>query len=256
MPDWATVKRQLPVGKTPEHKARRKELWDQFNVTGTKHLALFEVDAGIQKVLQCEELFDAKPAIRRAFAYAKDINPKGPKDALEFCEFRLLLVFLQNLFDIYELFKEIDGGSRDMELSLPDFQAAWPKLKVKGISVSDPEALWQQLKGDNKVVEFNEFADWATREGLAGPELLEAEKEYEQRANETHDAELCGRLKQVLGGWTRCEDGLVSSQDLKALLKKLHAGVEEEALDQLLECAKEGGDKVRINTFVDSIVGA
>jgi len=42
-----------------------------------------------------------------------------------------------------------------------------------------------------------------------------AEKEYEQRASEAHYAELCKRLKQVLGAWSRCEGGLVSSQDIR-----------------------------------------
>ncbi len=41
-----------------------------FNIfiqNGNGYLSLAEVDKGLRDVLNCEELFDAKPAIMRAF---------------------------------------------------------------------------------------------------------------------------------------------------------------------------------------------
>mmetsp|Transcript_65027 Transcript_65027/g.190235 ORF Transcript_65027/g.190235 Transcript_65027/m.190235 type:complete len:250 (+) Transcript_65027:55-804(+) len=245
MPDWETVKTALPVGKSPEHKQQREELWNSFNVTKSKYLALFEVDAGIQKVLQCQELFDAKPAIQRAYNYAREVNPKGPKDKLEFCEFRLLLVYLRGLFEVYQLFTDLDK-SKDFELSLPELEAAGPRMAAAGILVPDAGALWTRLRGTNQAVEFGEFADWATRQGLAGPELLEAETKADQ--------ELSRRLKALLHSWTRCSEGHVKAEDMKALLHRLHPTCADSSLERLLACGKAADGKVSIDTLIDSII--
>eukprot|EP00418_Pyrodinium_bahamense_P044517 CAMPEP_0179191238 /NCGR_PEP_ID=MMETSP0796-20121207/94982_1 /TAXON_ID=73915 /ORGANISM="Pyrodinium bahamense, Strain pbaha01" /LENGTH=250 /DNA_ID=CAMNT_0020895453 /DNA_START=56 /DNA_END=809 /DNA_ORIENTATION=+ len=246
MPDWETVKNALPTSKSEEHRKQREELWDQFNITKSKYLALFEVDAGIQKVLQCEELFDAKPAIQRAFQYAREVNPGGPKDKLEFCEFRLLLVYLKGLFEVYQLFVELDKNAT----SSTDLEAAGPRLAAAGIQVPDPAALWRKLRGTNDAVEFGEFADWATRQGLAGPELLELERTNDAKA----DQELSRRLKALLNGWSRCHSGAVAVDDMKALLRRLHPACANNSLDQLLGCSTDGSGKVRVDSLVDSIV--
>mmetsp|Transcript_50885 Transcript_50885/g.157633 ORF Transcript_50885/g.157633 Transcript_50885/m.157633 type:complete len:250 (-) Transcript_50885:16-765(-) len=245
MPDWETVKSALPVGKSPEHRRQREELWDRFNVTRSKYLALFEVDAGLLKVLQCQELFDAKPAIQRAYNYAREVNPSGPKDRLEFCEFRLLLVYLKGMFEVYQLFMDLDK-SKDFELSLPELEAAGPRLKAAGIHVTDPAALWNELRGTNQAVEFGEFADWAARQGLAGPELLEVETKA--------DEELARRLKALLNSWSRCNSGLVQAEDLKALLHRLHPTCADSSLERLMVCGKTADGRVSIDGFIDAVV--
>eukprot|EP00427_Karlodinium_veneficum_P007853 CAMPEP_0169076022 /NCGR_PEP_ID=MMETSP1015-20121227/8128_1 /TAXON_ID=342587 /ORGANISM="Karlodinium micrum, Strain CCMP2283" /LENGTH=232 /DNA_ID=CAMNT_0009135461 /DNA_START=43 /DNA_END=741 /DNA_ORIENTATION=+ len=216
MLDWASIKDTLPVGQSDQDKKKRHELWRDFHAgrwaTRPKYLALFEIESGIQSVLQCEELFDAKAAIRRAYRYARDVNPNGPEDELEFCEFRLLLVYLKGLFEIYELFTSLDQ-SKDKVLSLSELEVAGPRLAAAGIRLSDPGMLWHQLKGSNDVVEFGEFADWAARQGLAGPELLER--------HQLDDATLCDHLKAAFGSWACASDGFASPADVTRVLKKL-----------------------------------
>jgi len=241
------VKSALPVSKSPEHKRQREELWNSFNLTKSKHLALFEVDAGIQKVLDCQELFDAKPVIHRAYSYAREVNPNGAKDKLEFCEFRLLLVYLKGIFEVYQLFTDLDK-SKDFELSLEELEAAGPRLAAAGVAVPDPRALWQQLRGTNQSVEFGEFADWATRQGLAGPELLEIEAHA--------DDELSKRLKSLLRGWSRCRGGQVPAEHMKALLQRLHPKCADSSLEKLLRCGMNADGSISIDSLIDSIVSS
>eukprot|EP00416_Gambierdiscus_australes_P037135 CAMPEP_0171093910 /NCGR_PEP_ID=MMETSP0766_2-20121228/39347_1 /TAXON_ID=439317 /ORGANISM="Gambierdiscus australes, Strain CAWD 149" /LENGTH=253 /DNA_ID=CAMNT_0011552417 /DNA_START=54 /DNA_END=815 /DNA_ORIENTATION=- len=250
MPDWETVKAGLPVGKTEEHKVKRKELWARFNVTNPKSLDLFELDAGIQKVLQCEELFEAKAVIRRAYSYAREVNPEGPRDKLEFCEFRLLLVYLCGLFDVYKVFSELDV-TKDNALSLEDLQGAGEKMKILGVDAADVPSFFESLKGSNDLVEFADFADWATRAGMAGPELLEVELANDKALDE----DLAIKLKETLNGWSCCVDGLIPMDDIKGLLAKFLPALDEGALQRLLETGMAAdGKQISVDSLVNSIV--
>eukprot|EP00418_Pyrodinium_bahamense_P010367 CAMPEP_0179122496 /NCGR_PEP_ID=MMETSP0796-20121207/57815_1 /TAXON_ID=73915 /ORGANISM="Pyrodinium bahamense, Strain pbaha01" /LENGTH=256 /DNA_ID=CAMNT_0020821119 /DNA_START=9 /DNA_END=779 /DNA_ORIENTATION=- len=251
MPDWETVKASLPIEKSATGKRRRIELWNQFNVTNPSSLSLLELDAGIQKVLRCEELFRAKGVILRAYKYAREINPGGPDDSLEFCEFRLLLVYLKGLMEVFQVFSEIDG-SRDMALSLEELQSASEKFGTLGLSVPDATALWEQLRGSNDSVEFGEFADWAVRQGMAGPELLEVELANDKAADE----DLAYKLKGVLRSWTSCKDGLVQSEDIKGLLWRFLPELNEDDMNRLVEggVASEDGRQVSVDNLIDSII--
>lgn len=251
MPDWQSVNACLPVGSSEQDKQRRKELWHDLQVINPQYLALFELDAGMEKVLQCGEFIDAKAAIRRAHRYAREVNPNGPKDKLEFCEFRLLLVYLKGFLAIYQVFTSLDE-SRDQVLSLEELQNAGARLDALGIQVRDPAALWGQLRGSNEVVDFGEFSDWAIRQGLAGPELLER--------SQLEDAKLAGELKAVLGTWSCCSDGAVQMSDLRRLLRKLDPSVTDKDLAILLSSGAPGTEstiregKVTINDFINDVL--
>jgi hypothetical protein len=66
--NWEEISAKLPVKKKdPEEKAARKKMWNQFDNNGNGYASLAEIDKGIRDVLACDDLFDAKPAIMRAF---------------------------------------------------------------------------------------------------------------------------------------------------------------------------------------------
>lgn len=71
--NWAEINQKLPTAK--DEKPQRIQLWSRFDVNGNGYLSLAEVDKGIRDILNCDQLFDAKPAIMRAFQYAKDYSP-------------------------------------------------------------------------------------------------------------------------------------------------------------------------------------
>eukprot|EP00930_Biecheleria_cincta_P051581 TRINITY_DN3677_c0_g1_i3.p1 TRINITY_DN3677_c0_g1~~TRINITY_DN3677_c0_g1_i3.p1 ORF type:complete len:261 (-),score=61.48 TRINITY_DN3677_c0_g1_i3:790-1536(-) len=245
--DWESLKVRLPIAKTGEDKAKRAELWKQFNVAGGKSLALFELDAGIQKVLECEELFDAKPAIRKAHVLAREINPRGDKDNLEFAEFRLLLVYLKGLMDVYQMFTDIDR-SKDKALSLEELTAAGPKLAEVGIDIKDPAALWTQLKGTNACLEFDEFSDWAVRQGVGGQDLMEQAAAFDQAQH--------AQVLEHLSALSAAGDGRCSVQILVSFMKRLTKPLQEHDVLMLVNSSGAATDgQVVIAGFVDYLYG-
>ncbi len=77
----------------------------------------------MRDVLQCEELFDCKPAVNRAFHFAKGKSQGGGQhgpDYLEFIEFRLFLQTLRQYFEYYQAFDTIDTGD-DRRVSKEEF---------------------------------------------------------------------------------------------------------------------------------------
>ena len=52
-------------------RQKRKALFNSFDPNGNGYLSLAEVDLGVRKALDSDALFDAKPAIMRAFQVKK-----------------------------------------------------------------------------------------------------------------------------------------------------------------------------------------
>ena len=96
--DWETLNAKLPYHKNDEEYAKRSEIWNGIDVNGNGYVSLAEVDKGLRDVLALDEIFDAKPAIMRAFQATKNSvkskNTHGP-DYIERREFRLLLLALR-----------------------------------------------------------------------------------------------------------------------------------------------------------------
>lgn len=66
------------MDKTSDHASRRKVLFNHIDENRNGYVSLAEMDKGIRDVLQCQEIFDAKPAIARAFHAAKNaVKSKG-----------------------------------------------------------------------------------------------------------------------------------------------------------------------------------
>lgn len=122
--DWEEINSKLPFERSEAAKAKRKALFRSFDPNGNGYLSLAEVsvmiikldsvsgllsqvDKGIRDVLACEELFDCKPAVNRAFHFAKNKSQGDDKygpDYLEFREFRLFLQSLRQYFEYYQAF--------------------------------------------------------------------------------------------------------------------------------------------------------
>ena len=81
---------KLPTSKKdPEHLKARKKLWRGMDFNGNGLCSLAEIDKGIRDSIGITELFDAKPAIIRAFNFAKDYCPgkPGQKHSDDYIEF-------------------------------------------------------------------------------------------------------------------------------------------------------------------------
>ena len=156
--------KNLPTGRNESARERRKSMFNSFDPNGNGYLSLAEVQKGVRDVLKCDVLFDAKPAIMRAFQAAKNaVNTKSRlgADFVERAEFRALLVFLQRYFELYAMFKRVDSGA-DHRINQAEFAAALPLLAEWGLDVHDPAATFASIdrNGGGEIL-FDEFCDWA-----------------------------------------------------------------------------------------------
>ena len=172
--DWDKVHASLPTSRKPEDKKRRMDLFMQFDPNSNGYLSLAEVDKGCQDILRLYDLFDCKPVIMRAFMAAKSANDKNNKakknthgpDFIEKCEFRLLLVYLRQYFELWQMFDEIDD-SGDRRIELAEFKKALPKLESWGVKISDPQAAFNEIDTNGGgIILFDEFSHWALEKGL------------------------------------------------------------------------------------------
>ena len=170
--NWAEMREKMPTEKTADQKKRRMDIFAQFDPNGNGYLSLAEVDKGCDDILGLHKLFDAKPVIMRAFMAAKNINTKRNKkgshgpDYIEKCEFRLLLVYLRQYFELWQMFDEIDS-SDDRRVSIAEFKKAVPKLESWGVKIPDAEASFKEIDTNGGgIILFDEFSHWALEKGL------------------------------------------------------------------------------------------
>ena len=169
--DWAQVNSKLPYEKTSEAKAQRDQLWQGIDANGNGYLSLAEVDRGVRDVLGLEDsLFDAKPAIMRAFQAAKNaVKTKSPHgdDYVERPEFRLLLLYLRRYFELYEAFARVDTGD-DNRVDRAEFARARPLIEKWVGPIDDYDAEFDKIdaNGGGQIL-FDEFAEWAIAKSLA-----------------------------------------------------------------------------------------
>lgn len=164
--NWTEIKEKLPSEITPEAKAKRSKLFDQFDPNGNGYLSLAEVDKGVRDVLCLEGVYNCKPAIMRAFNAAKGSGKTKASlgaDYVERCEFRLILLYLRQYFELYQMFDAIDS-SDDRKISKEEFGSALDKLKEWGLSIADRDTEFAKIDTNGGgVVLFDEFADWALK---------------------------------------------------------------------------------------------
>jgi len=172
--DWAKVTSKLPSERTAEGKAARKKMFSEFDPNGNGILSLAEVDKSVRDVLQLDAVFDAKPAIMRAFQSAKDCTKSKVTDAagkvigddyIEFKEFRFFLSSLRQYFEYYVAFVRCDTNS-DHKISLQEFKDAQEKIEL-WVGKIDAEASFNEIdtnKGGSIL--FDEFCKWAIKKNL------------------------------------------------------------------------------------------
>lgn len=174
MVDWEAIREKLPTEKTAEAKEERKKLFESFDPNNNGYLSLAEVDKGCRDVLGLYEVFEAKKVIMRAFQAAKSVHQdKGGsssssvgEDYVERIEFRLLLLYLRQYFEYWQMFTIINSTT-DKRISLDEFKSALPKLEKWGVRVNDPDATFKEIDvNGGGMILFDEFAEWAIKKQL------------------------------------------------------------------------------------------
>lgn len=108
--------------------AARQKLWHDFDSSASGFISLSEAVGALQSFMGEAAIEKAKPAIARAFDFAKDFvkvagkkAKKSAKDNLiEKSEFRIFLVALRQRLEYLQAFAQIDIGGDGM-LELQEF---------------------------------------------------------------------------------------------------------------------------------------
>ena len=124
--DWNEVAKFLPTSKTDKKQiAARQKLWHDFDTSGSGCISLGEAVAALESIVKSDAMEKARPAVTRAFDFAKDFvkgsHKKGKRSAkdqlIEKSEFRIFLVALRQRLEYLQAFAQIDvGGDGHIEL--------------------------------------------------------------------------------------------------------------------------------------------
>jgi calcium-binding protein 1/2/4/5 len=172
---WGRIRERLPRKKTPEDKERRIELFKKFDVNGTGKLSFEETYRGCIDILHLDEFTTrVRDIVKRAFNKARDMGTKdrnaGSDQFVEFLEFRLMLCYIYDYFELTVMFDEIDT-SGNMLIDAKEFKAAVPKIAEWGLKITDPDAVFRKIDGNGSgQITFDEFAAWAAAHRLDADE--------------------------------------------------------------------------------------
>lgn len=169
---WATLKQKLPRDRTPEQIAERRKLFKLFDPNNNGYISVAEVHAGCLNILGMGNLSSGlQPIILRAHAHAKSAHKKtgGKKlddEYVQFSEFRQLLCYIYNYFELWSMFSAIDS-SGDRRVSLSEFKSAVPLIETWGSKIENPEKTFRSIDTNGGgFILFDEFADWAAKQNL------------------------------------------------------------------------------------------
>lgn len=169
--NWAAVSGKLPRGRSAEEVEARAKLFASWDPNGNKMLSLAEITTGCIGLGLDKLTPNLSPILLRAYTKAKDVGTKeGDKndnaDFVNAKEFRLLLVYIYDYFELNVAFNEIDS-SNDRRVTLEEFKKAVPRLQEWGVPVADAEAEFKLIdKNGGGVVLFDEFCEWAIAKHL------------------------------------------------------------------------------------------
>ncbi|CAM37732.1 putative flagellar calcium-binding protein [Leishmania braziliensis MHOM/BR/75/M2904] len=165
---WEKIRQSLPRQRTPEDKERHVLLFKKFDNSESGKLTMEEVYQGCVDILQLDEFTTRlRDIVQRAFSKAKSMgntadDGQESSDYVELLEFRLMLCYIYDYFELTVMFDEIDT-SGNMLVSAKEFKAALPRIGEWGVAIEDPDKIFKEIDTNSTgQVTFDEFAAWAT----------------------------------------------------------------------------------------------
>lgn len=164
---WEAIRVELPRRRTAEDKQRRIDLFRKFDKNGSGKLSEQEVYQGCVDILHLDRFTTRlRDIVKRAFNKARGAGTvarnEGSADLVEFLEFRLMLCYIYDYFELTVMFDEIDA-SGNMLIDLNEFKKAVPRITEWGLTISDPEKTFKEIDGNGSgSMTFDEFAAWAS----------------------------------------------------------------------------------------------
>ena len=167
--DWEGLLQRLPIKKTAEDRAKRRQLWNSIDMNKNGYVSLAEFDRGVRDVLNLPQIFSLKKVLIRSYNASKNkikAKSKYSNDYVEWLEFRILLVYLRQYFEYYIMFCRIDT-SDDFKVDINEFKKAVPTLAKWGVKITDPKAEFKKIDTNNSgSIMFDEFCEYAIKKNL------------------------------------------------------------------------------------------
>ena len=63
--DWEGLIQRLPIKKTAEDRAKRREIWKAIDMNGNGYVSLAEFDRGVRDVLNLPHIFSLKKVLTK-----------------------------------------------------------------------------------------------------------------------------------------------------------------------------------------------
>lgn len=168
---WEKIRAIVPRSRSAEDKARRIELFKQFDTNNSGKLTMAETYTGCIDILHLNDFTShARDIVKRAFNKAKDMGNKaegtGSEDFVEFLEFRLMLCYIYDYLELTVMFDEIDTSGNGI-IDPKEFKEALPKIEQWGLKIENADAAFKEIDGNGSgQITFDEFAAWASAKKL------------------------------------------------------------------------------------------
>eukprot|EP00930_Biecheleria_cincta_P039693 TRINITY_DN27265_c0_g1_i1.p1 TRINITY_DN27265_c0_g1~~TRINITY_DN27265_c0_g1_i1.p1 ORF type:complete len:482 (-),score=117.01 TRINITY_DN27265_c0_g1_i1:69-1514(-) len=194
------IQGKLKFRKTEEEEAERNKLFEQMDVNNNECISLAELDKALPEVMGCVALFNAKPAIIRAFLAATGKDPARSDNAAfsehkdDYCqkgeEFRVLMQYLHEYFEMYLIFQDMGDANEDRRIDIKEWANFITSGKAQRVGIKVTPEMLEDKCGDTPMpgyslfnqidvdqggcILFKEFSDFCIRKGIEDPERSEA----------------------------------------------------------------------------------
>eukprot|EP00933_Yihiella_yeosuensis_P079178 TRINITY_DN9143_c2_g2_i1.p1 TRINITY_DN9143_c2_g2~~TRINITY_DN9143_c2_g2_i1.p1 ORF type:complete len:518 (+),score=121.07 TRINITY_DN9143_c2_g2_i1:57-1556(+) len=191
-PEVENMKGKLKWKDTPEEEAERAQLFQLMDINGNGYVSLAELDKALPDLMGCVALFNAKPAIIRAFMAALE-RPCPENDDRCFREhakdyiqpgeqFRVLMQYLHEYFEMYLIFQEMGDADADRRIDCQEWADFIVSGKAERVGIEVTEELLQDKCGETPMpgyslfneidsdqggcILFKEFSEYCIRKGI------------------------------------------------------------------------------------------
>lgn len=198
-PQVNAMQGKLKYRKTPEEEEARAELFRLADVNHNGMLSLAELDKALPELFGCVALFNAKPAIIRAFLAATNLPPDSRSDDTAFRErkadyiypgeqFRVLIQYLHEYFEMYLMFQDMADADADRRIDCKEWAEFVSSGKAEKIGIKVTPEMLEDKCGETPMpgyslfneidvdqggcILFKEFSDYAIRLGLKNPDRV------------------------------------------------------------------------------------
>jgi Ca2+-binding EF-hand superfamily protein len=254
---------KLKYRKTPEEEEERTTLFNLIDVNGNGFVSLAEIDKALPELMGCVALFNAKPAIIRAFMAAvnkplpKNDDQAFKKHSKDYIyageQFRVLIQYLHEFFQMYLIFQDIIDTDEDRRIDCQEWANFITSGNAERVGIEVTPQMLEDKCGETPMAGYSVFNEIDTDQ--AGCILFKEFSDFCIRKGIKDSGKNDGlkKLRELFYKAKDLEDG-VSYDMFRAVL--INLGVAAEDVQQIIEQTDENyNGAIDIDEFVQYLKG-